>query len=65
MSKRVTVPRENALLSSMPGNMVRRIGKDAQEISGPNVQVEAVQMLRFQRRYHHWYDVVDRLCQVI
>lgn len=45
--------------------MVRRIRKDAQKISGPDVQVEAIQVLRFQGRHHHWHDVIDCLRQII
>jgi hypothetical protein len=49
----------------MAGNMVGRIRKDAQEISSPNAQVEAIQMLRFQGRHHDWHDVVDGLRQIL
>ena len=48
----------------MAGNMVGRICKDPQEISSPNVQVEAIQVLRFQGRHHHWHDVIDGLRQI-
>lgn len=49
----------------MTGNMVRRIRKDAQEISRPNVQVEASQVFCFQGRHHHWHNVIDGLRQTL